>query len=132
MQYHVAIALNNEEDRQCVRTIADTMSFSFHTFLIAPETSKIAERLNSGPVDLLILDLADKEIEHFAVRLRATRPQLWMVLLKGEQTDPLAFSTDRRSILLQKPISTMRMLHALHTAAAGLSQDGAALSPEKA
>ena len=47
-------------------------------------------------------------------------------LLKGGQTDPLAFCQDRRSILLQKPISTMRMLHALHSAAAGLTQDGQA------
>ena len=69
MQYQVAIALNSEEDIQCVQTIADTMSFSFHTFLVAPEKSRISEQLNSGLVDLLILDLADKEIDELYRRV---------------------------------------------------------------
>ena len=127
MQYQVAIALNDQEDIRCVQTIAETMSFSFQTFLIAPEMSPISKYLKRGKVDLLIMDLADKAIEQFAVRLRATHPRLWMILLKGGQTDPLAFCQDRRSILLQRPVSTMRMLHALHSAVAGLTQDGQAL-----
>ena len=131
MQYQVAIALNSQEDIQCVRTIAETMSFSFHTFLVSPKAREISEHLSNGPVDLLILDLADEEIERFAFSLRSTCPGLWMILLKDGQTNPLAFCTDRRSILLQKPVSTMRMLHALHSAAAGLAQDGAGQADEE-
>jgi len=126
MQYQVAIALNSQEDIQCVQVISETMSFSFHTFLIPPDAAAISECRSRRKMDLLILDLADKEIEQFAVRLRAHFPKLWMILLRGRETDPLAFCTDRRSILLDKPVSTIRMLHALHSAAAGLSQDLAA------
>ena len=126
MQYQVAIALNSQEDIQCVQVISETMSFSFHTFLVPPDPSAIEECQSSRQMDLLILDLADKKIEQFAVRLRAHLPRLWMILLRGGETDPLAFCTDRRSILLDKPVSTIRMLHALHSAAAGLSQDNSA------
>ena len=124
MQYQVAIALNSQEDIQCVQVISETMSFSFHTFLIPPDPAAISECQSRRKMDLLILDLAD--IEQFAVRLRAHFPKLWIILLRGRETDPLAFCTDRRSILLDKPVSTIRMLHALHSAAAGLSQDLAA------
>ena len=126
MLYHVVIALQEQEDIQTVRAIVETMSFSFHAVMIALEAKALSERLEEGLTDLLILDLADTKIERLAHHLREKHPRLWMILLEGKQTDPLLFCTDRRSILLQKPVSTMRMLHALHSAAAGLSQDSAA------
>lgn len=125
MLYHVAIALKNQEDIQCIRTIVETMSFSFEHALVALEELSVSEHLKSGRVDLLILDLADRAIEQFALKLRRQHPQLWMILLDRGRTDPLAFCQDRRSILLQTPVSTMRTIHALHSAAAGMTLDGA-------
>ena len=132
MLYNVAIALRDREDIQCVRTIVETMSFSFHAVLIPLDAQKIENQMKDGRVDLLILDLADREIGQLAEDLRQTYPGLWMILLDSGQAGAPGFAGDGRSVLLQKPISTMRMLHALHTAAAGLSQEDAALSPEKA
>ena len=68
------------------------------------------------------------DAEALAPSLRREKPGLWMILLQGRKTNPMTFCRERRSILLQKPVSTMRMLHALHSAAAGLEQERGKLS----
>ncbi len=124
MQYRVVIALKDTEDMYCVQAIVDTMSFSFDARPVSPEPSEILDGIGKSSADLLILDLtASPEMPALAMRLRREHRGLWMILLEGEEENVTSFCLDRRSIVLQKPISTMRMLHALHSAVAGMEQE---------
>lgn len=123
MLFDLALALTDPRDIHCVRSIVDTMSFSFSAEMLEPDTDSIVDRLGGSRVDLLIMEINDQEAEQLSFRLRAEKPGLWMILLKTRENGPEAERRDAKTIVLAQPVSTMRMLHAMHTAAVSLAAE---------
>ncbi|MBQ8080989.1 MAG: response regulator transcription factor [Clostridia bacterium] len=121
MEYRVVIADDSAQDILCIRSIIESLSFSMEVVLQTAKTETALHFLQMTGAELLILNVelfgAAKCLEA-AARLKR-RPQ---VILLGNGFDIANGHPMTARCRVQKPISSMRMINALHSALQALKR----------